>query len=205
MSATPDKFAAIYVRVSTRKQSHRSQLPDLKRWAAAHDGPVRWYRDTGSGKTTDRPGWQKLEADIAAGKVSAVVCWRIDRLGRAVSALSALFDELQRRRVNLVSIKDGLDLSTPAGRLLANVLASVAQFETELRGERVQAGQAAARAAGKTWGGSEKGVRRKLTPAVARTVHRLKADGESVTAIAKTVGVSRQSVYTVLADMAPTA
>jgi DNA invertase Pin-like site-specific DNA recombinase len=59
--------------------------------------------------------------------------------------------------VNLVSLKDGLDLSTPAGRLMANVLASVAQYETEVRGERVRAGQLVARKSGKRWGGSRSG------------------------------------------------
>ena len=57
----------------------------------------------------------------------------------------------------------GLDLATPAGRLMANVLASVAQYETEVRAERVLAGQAAARAAGKTWGGSKAGRLLKVT------------------------------------------
>jgi DNA invertase Pin-like site-specific DNA recombinase len=68
-----------------------------------------------------------------------------------------LFDDLIARKVNLVSLKDGIDLFPPAGRLMANVLASVAQYETEVRAERVIAGLAAARAAGKRWGGSRKG------------------------------------------------
>jgi DNA invertase Pin-like site-specific DNA recombinase len=83
---------------------------------------------------------------------------------------------------------------------MANVLASIAEFETELRGERVMAGQAAARAAGKRWGGSKKGVRRKVTPVVIKTVKRLHADGESVVAIAKTVSLSRQTIYSLLAE-----
>ena len=82
------------------------------------------------------------------------VVWRLDRLGRTAKGLTALFEELQRLGVGLVSLKEGLDLSTAAGCLMANVLASVAQFETELRSERILAGQAAARAQGKRWGGS---------------------------------------------------
>ncbi|NMD14362.1 MAG: recombinase family protein, partial [Caldisericales bacterium] len=65
------------------------------------------------------------------GNVSQVVCWRLDRLGRMAKHLTALFADLQERKVNLVSLKDGLDLSTAAGRLMANMLASVAQFERE--------------------------------------------------------------------------
>ena len=144
-----DKHIAVYIRVSSKNQDTRSQEPDLKRWAQSQDKPVKWYGDKFTGKTMDRPGWSKLEADIRAGKVSTVVCWRLDRLGRTAKGLTALFQELQDRRVGLVSIREGLDLSTPAGRLMAHVLASVAQYETEVRGERVRAGQAAARAAGK--------------------------------------------------------
>ena len=126
------KHAAIYVRVSKRTgQDVRSQLPDLRRWAAGQ--PVKWYKDRFTGKTMDRPGWNRLQAALDSGEVSAIVVWRIDRLGRTAKGLTALFADLQAKRVNLVSLKDGLDLSTPAGRLLAHVLASVAQFETEVR------------------------------------------------------------------------
>ena len=194
------KQIAIYVRVSSKKQETRSQEPDLKRWAAAQDQPVRWYRDKYTGTTMDRPGWQKLERDIAAGKVARVVVWRLDRLGRTAKGLTALFDDLRSRKVGLVSVKDGLDLSTAAGRLMANVLASVAQFENEVRSERILAGQAAARAAGKRWGGSRAGVRRKVTPDHAKLIRRLKREGEPVAVIARVTGLSRPTVYDVLAS-----
>src|SRR6476646_350739 len=149
-----DKHTAIYMRVSSKRQDTRSQEPDLRRWADANDDqPIVWYRDKFTGKSMDRPGWNKLQAAIERGEVSKVVCWRLDRLGRTAKGLTALFDSLRERRINLISLKDGLDLGTPAGRLMANVLASVAQFETEVRAERVLAGQAAARAAGPNWGG----------------------------------------------------
>ena len=61
-----------------------------------------------------------------------LVCWRLDRLGRTARGLTKLFDELQQLNVGLVGLKEGLNLSTAAGRLMANVLASVAQFETEI-------------------------------------------------------------------------
>jgi DNA invertase Pin-like site-specific DNA recombinase len=95
---------AIYVRVSSKKQDTKSQEPDLKRWAEAYADrqPVTWYRDKATGKNMDGPGWRKLEADIAAGKVAKVVVWRLDRLGRTASGLTALFDELRARKVGLV-------------------------------------------------------------------------------------------------------
>lgn len=186
---------AVYMRVSSKAQDMKAQEPDLKRWAAAQDEPVVWYRDRFTGKTMDRPGWNRLVEDLGGGKVSAVVCWRLDRLGRTAKGLTALFAELGERKVNLVSLKDGIDLGTPAGRMMANVLASVAQYETEVRAERVMAGQAAARAAGKTWGGSEKGRRVKVTDEQVATVERMKAEGAKVTAIARATGLSRQTVY----------
>ena len=192
------KHIAIYVRVSSIKQDTKSQKPDLERWEGGQDQAVKWYSDKMTGKTMDRPGWNKLEAAIRNGKVSQVVVWRLDRLGRTASGLTALFDELQKRKVNLVSVKDSLDLSTPAGRLMANVLASVAQYETEVRGERVLAGQAVARANGKTWGGSKPGVRKKVTTTQEKMIRRMKAEGEPITAIAKAVGLSRPTIYDVL-------
>lgn len=192
------KTSAIYVRVSSLKQDTKSQEPDLERWVKAQEGPVEWYRDKATGKNMDRPGWAKLEAAMREGKVSAVVVWRIDRLGRTAKGLTALFEELRERKINLVSLKDGLDLSTPAGRLMANVLASVAQYETEVRGERVAAGQAKAKAAGKTWGGSKPGVRKQVDDVKVRAVKQMKAAGESISGIALGVGISRPTVYAIL-------
>ncbi|WP_339909880.1 recombinase family protein [Symmachiella dynata] len=194
---------AIYVRVSSKKQDTKSQEPDLKQWAIAFAGdvPVKWYRDQQSGKTMNCPGWNRLEAAINAGKVSSVVVWRLDRLGRTASGLTALFDKLVTRRINLVSIKDGVDLSTPAGRLIANVLASVAAYENEVRAERIIAGQAVAKAAGKTWGGSKKGRQLKVTDEQVATIQRMQRYGESKTAMARATGLSRPTVYAVLRNL----
>ncbi len=95
-------------------------------------------------------------------------------------------------------MKEGLDLSTPAGRLMAHVLASVAQYETELRGERVKAGQDAARRQGKRWGGSKPGVRKQVDEVQERTVRKMRAEGERIADIARTVGLSRPTIYAIL-------
>ena len=192
------KHIAIYIRVSSKAQDHRSQLPDLQRWADAQDRKIKWYKDHATGKKMDRPGWNKLEDAMRTGKVSQVVVWRLDRLGRTVSGLASLFDDFHKRKINLVSLKDSVDLSTSAGRLMANVLASVAQYETELRGERVAAGQAVARASGKTWGGSKKGKRKRVTPTQMKMIYRMKEEGEAITKIAKAVGLSRPTIYNVI-------
>lgn len=192
------KHVAIYPRVSSKRQDHRSQLPDLERWAEGQDDPVRWYRETFNGKGMDRPAWNQLEADMRSGKVSTIVVWRLDRLGRTASGLTTLFDELQRRRINLVSLKDGIDLNTAAGRLMANVIASVSQYDNELRSERVIAGQSAARKAGKRWGGSKAGVRKKIKPQTERAIRKLRAEGMPISDISRTLKLSRPSIYSVL-------
>jgi DNA invertase Pin-like site-specific DNA recombinase len=189
---------AIYLRVSTKSQDVASQEPELRRWAAQQEGQVRWYRDRFTGKTMERPAFTRLLRHVRSGEVQQVAVWRLDRLGRTAKGLTALFDELTELNVRLVSLRDGLDLSTAAGRLMANVLASVAAYETEVRAERILAGQAAARAKGKTWGGSEKGRRIKVNDEQIRLIHRMKAEGEKVAAIARATGLSRPTIYDVL-------
>ena len=198
------KHIAIYIRISSGQQDMRSQEPDLTRWveAFAGDTPVKWYRDLATGKNMNRPGWKKLQADINAGKIEKIVVWRLDRLGRTASGLTALFDRLCELKIGLISIKDGIDLETPAGRLMANVLASVAAYETEIRAERVLAGQAAAKAEGKTWGGSRKGRRIKVGPEKEATITKLREEGMPVAQIARAVGLSRPTIYAVIATSA---
>ncbi|MCA9265382.1 MAG: recombinase family protein, partial [Planctomycetales bacterium] len=108
--------------------------------------------------------------------------------------------DLRDKKVGLVSLKDGLDLNTAAGRLMANVLASVAQFETEVRAERVMAGQARARAAGVSWGGSERGRRIKVTDEQVATIKRMARDGAKKAVIARATGLSRPTVYRILGE-----
>jgi DNA invertase Pin-like site-specific DNA recombinase len=190
--------SAIYIRVSSRDQSHASQMPDLERWVAAHDGQVEWYRDTFTGRTMDRPGMETLMTDLRAGKIERVVVWRLDRLGRTTRGLCQLFDELGERKVDLVSLKDGFSLASPAGRLHARILASVAEYETEIRSERVAAGQAVARRNGKKWGGSKKGWRWKVTDDQLAAIQEMKGAGKPVAQISRIVGLSRPTIYRVL-------
>jgi DNA invertase Pin-like site-specific DNA recombinase len=113
-------------------------------------------------------------------------------------------------KVNFVSLKDGIDLGTPAGRLIANVLASVAAYETEVRAERIAAGKAAKQArieaiikAGGTpppvnKGGRPRGIPNKVTPTVAGMILQMKAERKKVALIARELNLSRQTVYDVL-------
>ena len=194
------KQTAIYIRVSTAQQSTRSQRADLERWLAAQglNGDVAWYEDKATGKNMDRPGWKKLQTDIDSGTINRLVVWRLDRLGRTASGLCKLFEDLQAKKVRLVSLMDSIDLGTSSGRLIAHVLASVAAYETEIRGERVLAGQATAKAAGKKWGGSKPGRLCGITPEQAQQVIKLNAQGMKKSAIARSANINRSSVYRIL-------
>ena len=127
---------AIYLRVSSQSQDIRSQEPDLQTWARAQAEPVAWYKDKFTGTQMDRPGLDKLLAEARAGQINKVVVWRLDRLGRTARGLLSLLDELQSLNVGFVSLREGIDLATPAGRLMLVVLAGVSQYETEVRAER---------------------------------------------------------------------
>ena len=112
-----------------------------------------------------------------------------------------LFEELQERKLDLVSLKDGFSLSSPAGRLHARILASVAEYETEIRAERVHAGQQVARRKGKTWGGSEKGWRWKVSDEQVTAIQEMKATRTPIAKIARITGLSRPTIYRVLSHL----
>jgi DNA invertase Pin-like site-specific DNA recombinase len=192
------KFIAVYERVSSKGQDTRSQRPELEQWAKMQTAPVKWFSDKFTGKSMDRKDWGKIEDAIRKGRVLKVAVWRLDRLGRTARGLTALFEDLRERKINLVSLRDGLDLNTPAGRLMANVLASVAQYETEVRQERQVAGIAAAKRAGKRWGGSKPGVRKKVTEDQIEMILAMKRKKKPITRIAKAVNLTRPTIYSVL-------
>ena len=189
----------IYLRVSSTKgQETKSQEPDLKTWANAQSEETIWYRDRFTGRTMKRPGLDRLIADVARGKIDRVCVWRLDRLGRTAKGLMTLLDELQSLNVGFVSLREGFDIATPAGRLMAGVLASVAAYETEVRKERQLAGIAKAKAEGKTWGGRKPGTRVKLTEEKEHLIHQLRNDGTTVASIARMVGLTRKTIYRAL-------
>lgn len=202
MKKAKKKFTAIYVRVSSSTQSTRSQIPDLKKWvsvyAADKDVKVLWFSDKASGKSMDRERWNRLYKKIQAKRVSKLVVWRLDRLGRTCAGLTKLFEELNKYKVKFISVKDGIDLSTPAGRLIANVLASVAAYETEVSSERIRAGQKVAKDKGVKWGGSKRGRLNSITKEQAKAVVKMKSKGDRVCTIAKTLNMNRPSIERIL-------
>ena len=124
---------------------------------------------------------------------------RAERAKKA-KRLTSLFEDLIRWKVNLISLKDGLDLVAPAGRLMANILAGVAAYETEVRAERILAGQAAARERGIRWGGSIRGRRIRATVEQIAVIRRLRSKGGEIAAIARATGLSRPTIDRILAE-----
>jgi len=122
--------AAIYARVSTFDQEPENQLIELRRFAVARGWDVREYVDHGvSGAKERRPALDELVRDVKRRRFDAVVVWRLDRLGRNLKHLITLIDEMQALGIAFVSLNEGIDATTPAGKLQLHILAAIAEFE----------------------------------------------------------------------------
>ena len=141
--------AAIYARVSTFDQEPENQLQELRRYVQARGWMSQEYVDCGvSGAKDRRPALDTLVRDAMRRKFDVLICWRLDRLGRSLRHLILLLDELHAMGVAFVSLAEGIDATTPAGRLQLHVLGAIAEFERARIAERVKAGLARARARG---------------------------------------------------------
>lgn len=174
-----------YARVSTAHQNLDMQMTALK---AA--GAQRIWAEQMSGGRDDRPELAALLDYARAGDVLAV--WRLDRLGRSLPHLLSVVADLEARNIELRSLTETIDTATAGGRLVFHVFAAVAQFERALASERSAAGVAAARAAGRIPG------RPKLAAETVEAVRTLDQAGSSRTNIARSLGISRSSVYRAL-------
>jgi DNA invertase Pin-like site-specific DNA recombinase len=181
-----------YARVSTGHQSLDQQLDAL---AAAGVDPDRIYRDKLSGTSTreQRPGLAALLDYARAG--DAIVVAGIDRLGRNAAEVMTTIRELRDREIVLRSLREGIDTSNASGRMIAGVLASLAELELELGRERRAAARQARRARGQHIGRPKA-----LDEQKAALAMRMHESGESASTIANTLGVSRATVYRVLAE-----
>ncbi len=195
MSPTAATTASVqlgYARVSTGHQSLDQQLDAL---TAAGVDPDRIHRDKLSGTSTreQRPGLAALLDYARAG--DAIVVVGIDRLGRNAAEVMTTIRELRDREIVLRSLREGIDTSNATGRMVAGVLASLAELELELGRERRAAAREARRARGQHVGRPK--ALDKSKSALAQRMHR---SGESASTIAHTLGVSRATVYRVLAE-----
>jgi len=179
--------AAIYARVSTVDQEPENQLQELRRYAGARGWAASVeYVDRGvSGAKDRRPALDQLLADARRRRLDVVVCWRLDRLGRNLKHLITLLEELQALGVAFVSLAEGIDATTPAGKLQMHILGAIAEFERERIRERVMAGLQRARTQGKRLG----------RPRASIPVNRIHSVSNlPLKAAAERLGVSRSTV-----------
>src|SRR6059036_392453 len=133
--------AAIYARVSTLDQEPENQLQELRRYVEARGWTSVEYVDRGvSGAKDRRPALDRLLADARRRRLDVLVCWRLDRLGRNLKHLITLLEELQALGIAFVSLGEGIDATTPTGKLQMHILGAIAEFERARIAERVKAG-----------------------------------------------------------------
>jgi DNA invertase Pin-like site-specific DNA recombinase len=192
-TAAPTTGAQLgYARVSTGHQSLDQQLDAL---TAAGVKPERVYRDKLSGASTreQRTGLAALLDYARPG--DAIVVVGIDRLGRNAAEVMTTIRDLGERGIVLRSLREGIDTTNATGRMIAGVLASLAESELELGRERRAAAREARRARGQSMGRPKALDEKKAALAM-----RMHASGESASTIANSLGVSRATVYRVLAE-----
>src|SRR5450631_899229 len=154
-STRPITQVALYARVSTlHNQDPEMQLAELREYAGRRGWQiVNEFTDQGvSGSKESRPALNRLMSDACRRRFDAVLVWKIDRFGRSLKHLVNALAELAALGVAFVSLRDNIDLSTPSGRLMFQIIGAMAEFERALIQERVRAGLRNARAKGKKFG-----------------------------------------------------
>lgn len=180
-----------YMRVS---KNNGSQTLDLQRDALITAGVQedRIYQDSTSGKNEDRPGLQNCLKALQKG--NKLVVWKLDRLGRDLKHLVTVIDDLRKRDIGfkvLAGQGAQIDTTTPNGRLVFGLFASIAEFERDLIIERTQAGLESARARGRIGGRP-----RKMDEPKIRTAMAALSDRKAVAAdVARTLGVTTATLY----------
>lgn len=175
-----------YVRVSTTRQNTDPQRDALEAF-----GVERIFEDTLSGARTDRPGLKAMLDYAREG--DTVVVWRLDRLGRSLSHVVQTAESLHKRGILIRGLSDGVDYSTPTGRMIAGILAALSEYERTLIAERAQVAREAARARGK-----QVGRPRVIDKDKMETIRAMRGSGQSVATICKQLNLVRSTVYNAL-------
>jgi len=184
----------IYARVSTLiGQSPEMQLAELREYASRRGWEIyAEYVDSGiSGSRESRPELNRLMSDVHLRRFDLVLCWKVDRFGRSLKHLVNALADLDSYGVAFVSLRDNLDLSTPSGRLMFQIIGAMAEFERSLIQERVRAGLRNAKLKGKKLG-------RPSLILDAGRIARLRTAGASIREISAQLEVSPSTIHKAL-------
>lgn len=177
-----------YARIS--KAEGQDTAPQVAALKAA--GAEAMFEDAASGGRFDRPALQNLLVSVQPGDV--VIVWKLDRLSRSLTDLLRIMERLDKARVGFRSLTEAIDTMTPAGRMMMQMLGSVAEFEREIIRERTRAGLAHAKAQGRTLG-----RRCAITSDQRRKALCWMQEGQSQAEVARTLGVHRSTISRLMA------
>jgi DNA invertase Pin-like site-specific DNA recombinase len=175
-----------YARVSTADQDYALQVEQLEKY-----GCNKIFFEKKSGKDIGRPEFKKALDYLRAG--DTLVVYKIDRLARSTRDLQNIVHDLEQKGIGIVFIKEQIDFSTPAGKLMFNMLGAIAEFERDLIKERTREGRERAKAQGKHLG--RKGKDSKEIKRALKLYHERDKNGMSVNDIVKATGVPRSTIY----------
>ena len=177
-----------YARVSTVGQSLDVQLSKLQEFGC---DPI--FSDKHTGTTADRPSLKECRNYLRKG--DSLVITKMDRLARSTYHLTQIAEELKNKGADLVVLDQNIDTTTPTGKLLFNMLASIAEFETEIRRERQLEGIEKAKQKGVQFG-----RKAKLNDEQVQELRQKRADGVLIKELQREFGLSKASVYRLLAN-----
>ena len=178
------KELVLYIRTSTTDQNTDTQLVALQDYCRRMDYKIAdTYIDAGyTGKTEQRPEFERLLSDVRSGKVRCLCVWKIDRIGRSLRHLLNLLEELQNRGVEFISATQNINSLSPEGRMFWQLLCVFADYERSLIVSRVRAGLDRARREGKVLGrrvGSKDKERRRRSGYTTRWLRERKGNKQS--------------------------
>jgi DNA invertase Pin-like site-specific DNA recombinase len=190
LKTSPPKTVAIYARVSTDRQSTESQLHALHEFIEKRSWTIsKEYIDEGyTGSNTKRPAFNEMMADAKRREFDVLLVYKLDRLSRSLKDLITTLDDLQSLGIDFISYDNGLDTTTPTGRLLFHVVGAVAEFEKGIIRERVKAGLENARRKGRRLGRPE------IPPGTLEKARKLRRQGLSFRAIEKKLGIDESTI-----------
>src|SRR3954468_10163812 len=197
------KRAALSLGVSTGEQTTDNQRRELEEVARRSGWEiVAVYEDAGisGAKGRDkRPAFDRLCKDAARRRFDIVMAWSVDRLGRSLQDLVGFLNELRDLRVDLFLHKQGMDTTTPGGRMLFQMCGVFAEFERAMISERVRAGLERVRAKGPPKGKKAIGRPRNVDPALAHKVRQMRAKGAGLLKIGRTLRIGTGLVQRIVA------